>query len=111
MFVCRIRPILIVSLLVSQFATANSEELRHSFLGVGKANGSVIVGEDGKVKWKVDLPASDGWVQPNGNVLLAVYPTSMFPRGGVVEINRDTKEFLFADSSSLSRSYHIGNTQ
>ncbi len=72
-----------------------AQEIQHSFLGVGKANRTVIVGEDGQVKWKVDLPASDGWVQPNGNVLLAVYPNQAFPNGGVVEIDRDTKEFLF----------------
>ena len=36
----------------------------------------------------MDLPASDGWVQPNGNVLLAVYPTAEYPKGGVVEIDR-----------------------
>ena len=72
-----------------------AQDIQHSFLGVGKANRTVIVGEDGQIKWKVDLPASDGWVQPNGNVLLAVYPNSEFPNGGVVEIDRDTKEYLF----------------
>jgi len=30
----------------------------------------VIVGEDRKVQWKYDAPASDGWVLPNGNVLI-----------------------------------------
>ncbi len=75
---------------------ANGDEVRHSFLGVGKANRSVIVGEDGEVKWKVDLPASDGWVLSNGNVLLAVYPNPEFPNGGVVEIDRDTKEYVFS---------------
>jgi outer membrane protein assembly factor BamB len=72
-----------------------SDEIQHSFLGVGNANRTVIVGEDGKVKWRVDLPASDGWVLPNGNVLLAVYPAKDFPNGGVVEVDRDTKEFVF----------------
>ena len=77
-------------------STAFAEPIRHSFLGVGKANRTVIVGEDGNVKWRVDLPASDGWVQPNGNVLLALYATPDFPNGGVVEIDRDTKEYLFS---------------
>ncbi len=35
------------------------EPVRHSFLGVGKANRVVIVGEDGKVEWRLDMPASD----------------------------------------------------
>ena len=75
---------------------AFADEIKHSFLGLGKANRTVIVGEDDQVKWRVDLPASDGWVRANGNVLLAVYPTEQFPNGGVVEVDRDTKEFVFA---------------
>ena len=70
-------------------------EIQHSFLGLGKANRSVIVGEDGEVKWRFDKPASDGWVLSNGNVLLALYPTEGFPNGGVVEVDRDTKEIVF----------------
>ena len=73
----------------------HAEEIRHSFIGVGKANKTVIVGEDGKIEWRIDLPASDGWVLPNGNVLLALYGTKGFPTGGVVEIDRKTKKFLF----------------
>ena len=72
-----------------------ADEVTHSFLGVGKANRTVIVGENGEVKWRVDLPASDGWVLPSGNVLLAVYPNAEFPKGGVVEVDRDTKEYVF----------------
>ncbi|MGB0587492.1 MAG: PQQ-binding-like beta-propeller repeat protein [Limisphaerales bacterium] len=68
----------------------------HSFLGVGKANRVVIVGEDGKVQWRFDLPASDGWVLPNGNVLLAIYPTSGFPKGGVAEVDRKTRKIVWS---------------
>lgn len=89
-----VRPILVLTILLgSKLAAA---EITHSFLGLGKANRTVIVGEDGKVKWRIDLPASDGWVRENGNVLLAVYPTQEYPKGGVVEIDRDTKKVLFA---------------
>ena len=49
-------------------ATSFAEEIKHSFLGCGKANKTVIVSEDGKIEWKMDLPTSDGWVLPNGNV-------------------------------------------
>ena len=68
----------------------------HSFLGVGKANRVVIVGEDGKVQWRFDLPASDGWVLANGNVLLAIYPTSGFPKGGVAEVDRKTRKIVWS---------------
>lgn len=74
---------------------ASAAEIQHSFLGLGKANRAVIVGEDGTVEWRFDMPASDGWVLPNGNVLLALYPTKDFPNGGVVEVKRETKEIVF----------------
>ncbi len=67
----------------------------HSFLGVGKANQTVIVNELGEIEWKWDMPGSDGWVLPNGNVLLAVYPTEGFPNGGVVEVNRKSNEIVW----------------
>ena len=56
----------------------------------------VIVGEDGKVQWRFDMPASDGWVLSNGNVLLALYGTKDFPNGGVVEVDRKTKKIVWA---------------
>ena len=76
-------------------SSSYAEKISHSFLGVGRANKTVIVGESGKIEWRIDLPASDGWVLPNGNVLLALYKTKAFPNGGVVEIDRKTKKFLF----------------
>ena len=88
---------LIVSLLSFSFAFAAvcAEDVTHSFLGVGKANKAVIVGEDGEVEWKIDLPASDGWVLPNGNVLLALYSCKGFPNGGAVEIESESKKIVF----------------
>lgn len=74
---------------------ADASPVTHSFLGVGKANRAVIIAEDGTVEWKFDLPASDGWVLPNGNILLALYGTKDFPHGGAVEIERETKEIVF----------------
>ena len=71
------------------------ETVKHSFLGVGKANKAVIVEEDGNVSWRFDMPASDGWVLPNGNILLALYGTKEFPNGGVVEVERSTKKIVF----------------
>ena len=75
--------------------SAAEREIQHSFLGVSKANKALIIGEDGAVEWKSDFPASDGWVLPNGNVLLALYKTKGFPNGGVVEIDRKTGAVVF----------------
>jgi hypothetical protein len=83
------------ALMACSAVRAEDAKIRHSFLGMGKANRVVIIDEQGKVEWKLNMPASDGWVLENGNVLLAVYPTSGFPRGGVVEVERETKEIVF----------------
>lgn len=80
--------------LVISFVSAQTP-VSHSFIGVGKANGVVIVNEQKEVTWKLDMPASDGWVLPNGNVLLALYGTERFPNGGIVEVDRESKEFVF----------------
>ena len=71
------------------------DTIRHSFLGVGKANRTVIVNEKGDVEWSYNMPASDGWVLPNGNVLLAMYGTQKYPNGGILEIERKTKKVVF----------------
>ncbi len=77
------------------FVSPALADVTHSFLGVGKANHAVIIGENGEVQWKVDLPASDGWVLPNGNVLLALTPTEQHPGGGVVVVDRESKRIVF----------------
>ena len=81
--------------LISAVLPLSAEKITHSFLGLGKANKAVIVGEDGTVEWKYDAPASDGFVLENGNVLLALYPTKGFPGGGVVEVDRKTGKTVF----------------
>jgi len=82
-------------LMLFSAVSLSAEEIKHSFLGLGKANRAVIVGEDGKVEWKYDAPASDGYVLENGNVLLALYPTKGFPGGGVIEVERKTNKVVF----------------
>ncbi|YCM46974.1 hypothetical protein V2O64_24325 (plasmid) [Verrucomicrobiaceae bacterium 227] len=44
--------------------------VKHSFLIAG--NPTVLVGEDGQVKWKIAGKARDGYVLENGNVLLSI---------------------------------------
>ena len=82
-------------ILVASVLAAADDPVSHSFLGLGKANQVAIVGEDGKVEWKMELPASDGWVLPSGNVLLAVYPNKEYPKGAVVEVERESKKIVF----------------
>ena len=82
-------------LFAGKLPAEESTAIQHSFLGVSKENKVVIVGEDGTIEWSLDLPASDGWVLPNGNVLLALYATEGFPNGGAVEVDRKTTEIVF----------------
>jgi hypothetical protein len=84
------------TVLIASTTLSSGEPITHSFLAMGKAARTSIIGEDGKVEWKIDLPASDGWVLPNGNVLLAVYPCTDYPNGGVAEIERATNKIVFS---------------
>lgn len=95
-------------------AKAEDTKITHSFLGVGKANRVVIVGEDNEIKWKFDHPASDGWVLPSGNVLLALYPSKQFARGGVAEIDRKTNEIVWSyqgQQKEISTVQKIGDNE
>lgn len=80
---------------VGSVGHAVGDEISHSFIGFGKANGVVMVNEDGTVQWKWDTPASDGWVLPSGNILLAMYPHAEFPHGGVIEIEPASQRRVF----------------
>ena len=88
--------LILISIFISSLSSEGKEAITHSFLGAGKANRVVIVGEDGKVQWRFDMPASDGWVLSSGNVLLALYGTKNFPNGGVVEVERKTKKIVWS---------------
>lgn len=81
--------------MVGSSAHATEEPITHSFLGLGKANQVVIIGEDNTQQWHYPVPASDGWVLPDGHVLLAVYPTADYPGGAVIEVDRGTNEVVF----------------
>lgn len=81
--------------LPTQLSADEGTNIRHSFLGVGKANQVVMIGEDNSLQWRYEQPASDGWMLENGNVLLALYPSQDFPKGGVVEVVPKTNEVRF----------------
>ncbi|HTE20266.1 MAG TPA: hypothetical protein VK689_18020 [Armatimonadota bacterium] len=90
---CFYRPIAtLLTLALAAAASAGAaveEKITHSFLATGPA--TYIVGGDGKIVWEYPQGSRDGWVLPNGNVLLAVSsPTG----GGVVEVTRDKKVVL-----------------
>ncbi len=74
--------------------------IRHSYLVLGGK--TAIIGEDGKAIWEYDGGSRDGFVLPNGNVLLAYGDR-------VVEVTRE-KQVVFSYHRSKQNS-EIGTTQ
>ena len=74
--------------------------ISHSYLVMGGK--TAIIGEDGKAVWEYDGGSRDGFVLPNGNVLLAYSDR-------VVEVTRE-KQVVFAYQRSKENS-EIGTTQ
>jgi outer membrane protein assembly factor BamB len=63
--------------------------ITHSFLALGAE--TYIMGDDGKVLWTYPKNTRDGFVRPDGNVLLAVTKCKEYPGGAAVEVTREGK--------------------
>jgi hypothetical protein len=55
--------------LAAEASTSSPQSIRHSYLALGGK--TVIVGEDGQIQWEYRGGSRDGFVLPNGHVLLA----------------------------------------
>ena len=66
---------------------ADVPTITHSFLATGGE--TYIVDGDGKVTWSYPKSTRDGWVLPNGNILLALSKAN--DGGSVVEVTREGK--------------------
>jgi Mala s 1-like protein len=64
-------------------------KIQHAFLACGQE--TFIVDDDGKVAWKYPHGSRDGWVLPNGHVLLALSKSKEYPGGAAVEVTRTGK--------------------
>ena len=80
---------LILVLLPLACAAFAEEKITHSFLALGAE--TRIVGADGSVVWSHPAGTRDGFVLPNGNLLLALSKNAEYPGGAVVEVTRDHK--------------------
>jgi hypothetical protein len=92
-----IRPMLLlgalvclVAVLASARALESETHPGHAFLATGAE--TYIMGADRKVRWTYARGSRDGWVLPDGNVLLAVNRDNDFAGGGVVLVTPDGKE-------------------
>lgn len=69
-------------------ATADeSAKATHSFIAFGGK--TRIIGEDGKVVWQYKRSTRDGYVLPDGKIVVAVSKGKPYSGGAVVEITRD----------------------
>jgi hypothetical protein len=73
-------------------AGAADQKITHSFLQTGGE--TRIVGANGETVWKYPRGTRDGWVLPNGHLLLTISKDNDYPGGGVVEITRDGKKLF-----------------
>jgi hypothetical protein len=90
-----------VILSLSCFAapTVAAEKITHSFLATGAE--TFIVNGAGETTWRYPESSRDGWVLPNGNVLLALSKNKKYPGGAAVEVTREGRVvFAFKGSQS-----------
>lgn len=70
-------------------AAEPAPSITHAFLATGGE--SYIRDGQGKITWRFPQGSRDGWVLPNGHVLLALNKSEEYPGGGAAEIDRDGK--------------------
>jgi len=63
--------------------------ITHSFLATGGE--TYIMSGDGQITWRFAGGARDGWVLPNGDILLAASKSREYPGGAVIILNKDNK--------------------
>jgi hypothetical protein len=86
------RSVLIISSCVALATSAFAEETTHGFLACGSH--TYITDGSGQAIWKYPHNTRDGFVLPNGNIVLAVTKSKIHPGGAAVEVTRDGKETL-----------------
>ena len=103
MYPLRSQSLLVATYLILCFSFAmadESEAIRHSYLVMGAK--TAIIGEDGVANWEYTRGSRDGFVLPNGNILLAYSDR-------VEEVTRE-KQIVFSYSLN-SANREIGTAQ
>jgi hypothetical protein len=73
-------------------ASPDPNVIHHSFAAFGGE--TRIVGEDGKVQWTYPEGTRDGFVLPNGHLLLTLTKSDKHKGGAVVEVSRDGRTYF-----------------
>lgn len=80
---------LCLALLPFKKAHAEAPPISHSYAMFG--NTTQIVSASGEVLWKYPAATRDGWVLPNGNLLLTLSKNKDYPGGAVLEVTRENQ--------------------
>ena len=83
------RPLLALTLALFGQTLRADAPITHSYAMFGGL--TQIVSSSGEVLWKYPASTRDGWVLPNGNLLLTLSKSKDYPGGGVVEVTRENK--------------------
>ncbi|HTL18309.1 MAG TPA: hypothetical protein VL793_13820 [Patescibacteria group bacterium] len=90
---------ILLAVSVAAGGRANADSITHSFLATGGE--TYIRSGDGRILWRYPGSTRDGWVLPNGNILLAVSKGQDYPGGAAVELTREGKKvFEFKGTQS-----------
>ncbi|HYG78162.1 MAG TPA: hypothetical protein VEK08_24365 [Planctomycetota bacterium] len=84
--------ILSATLFAGEYVQESPSGITHSLLATGGKTYILQADKEnpnGKVVWTYPASTREGWVLPDGNVLLAVSRGGKFPGGGAVEVKRD----------------------
>ncbi len=77
-----------LSAIASHSAAADAPPAR-GYVSFGSA--TEIVSGKGEMLWKYPASTRDGWMLPNGNLLLTLSKNKDYPGGAVIEVTRDMK--------------------
>jgi hypothetical protein len=78
--------------LAATTAAEDDPKITHSFFAAGIE--TFIVNGDGEVTWRYPHGSRDGWVLPNGNILLALNKSKAYPGGAAIEVTRAGKQIF-----------------
>ena len=76
-------------LLMLSLQQESPEKITHSFLVAGSQ--TYIVGSDDQIRWTYPKSTREGWVLPNGRILLVLTRSKEHPGGAILEIDREGK--------------------
>jgi len=87
----RLLPLALTLATIAHILAADSEpsKITHTFFVAGSE--TAILDNDGKPLWSYPAGTRDGFVLPNGNLLLALSKNKDYPGGAVVEVTRGNK--------------------